>query len=90
MDPRFKDKFFSSEAKRLARKCVIESVVDTDVEVESQSKRPRTESSSDFSADNASLSKVWECFSEILQDSEATTGSSGGKEAMIDRYLSEP
>ena len=29
-------------------------------------------------------------FFRILQDSGATTDSDGGKEAMIDRYLSEP
>jgi len=76
--------FTLRSSKKLARKCVIKSVVDTDVEVEPQSKRSRTESSSDSSADNTSLSKVWECFSEFLQDSGATTDSDGGKEAMID------
>ena len=40
LDPRFKNIFFSSEAKGLARKCVIDNIVDIDVEVEPQSKRP--------------------------------------------------
>ena len=40
LDPRFKDKIFSSEVKGLARKCVIDNIADTDVEVEPQSKRP--------------------------------------------------
>ena len=62
LDPRFKNKFFSSEAKGLARKCVIDNI---DVEVEPQSKRRRTESSNDSSVDAASTSKVWECFTEI-------------------------
>ena len=57
--------------------------MDTDVELEPQSKRPRTKSSA---ADNTS-SKVWECFTEILQHSGATIDSDGGKEVV---YLSEP
>jgi len=89
LDPRLKDNFFSKEAKRLARRYVIETTVDTDVEVEPQNKRPCTESSSDSAADNTS-SKVWEYFTEILQDSEATIDSDGGKEGVMDRYLSEP
>ena len=89
LDPRFKDKFFSTEAKRLARKCVIDNIVDTD-EVELQSKRPRTESSDDPSVDAASTSKVWECFTEILHDCGATTDTEGGNEVMVDRCLSEP
>ena len=68
LDPRFKDKFFSIEAKRLARKCVIDNIVYTDVEAEPASKRPRTESSDGSSVDAASTSKVWECFTEILHD----------------------
>jgi len=32
--PRFKNEFFSSEAKGLVRKCVIDNIVDIDVEVE--------------------------------------------------------
>ena len=75
LDPRFKDKFFSSEAKWLARKCVIDKIVETDDEVEPQTKRPRTESSNDSSADAASTSKVWECFTEILRDCGTTTDS---------------
>ena len=51
---------------------------------------PRTESSTDSSVDNTLTSKVWECFTEILHDSGATTDTDGGKEAMVDRYLSEP
>ena len=90
LDPRFKDKFFSSEVKGLARKCVIDNIADTDVEVEPQSKRPRTESSNDSSVDAASTSKVWECFTEILHDCGATTDNDGGKEVMVDQYFSEP
>ena len=83
LDPRFKDKFFSLEAKWLARKYVIDNIMDTD-EVEPQSKRPHTESSDDPSVDTASTSKVWECFTEILHDCGATTDTEGGKEVMID------
>ena len=53
LDPRFKNNFLK-EAKRLAKKYVIETVVDTNVEVEPQSKRPHTESSSNSAAGNAS------------------------------------
>ena len=54
LDPRLRKIFFSKDAKRLARKYVFETVVDTDVEVEPQSKRPHTESSSGSAADNTS------------------------------------
>ena len=84
LDPRFKDKFFSIEAKRLARKCVIDNIVDTDVEVEPASKRPRTESSDGSSVDAASISKVWECFTEILHDCDTMTDTDGEKEVMVD------
>ena len=89
LDPRFKDKFFSIEAKQLARKCVIDNILDTD-EVELQSKRPHIDSSDDSSVDAASTSKVWECFTEILHDCGATTDTEGEKEVMVDRFLSEP
>ena len=73
LDPRFKDKFFSIEAKRLARKCVFDNIVDTDVEVEPASKRPHTESSDGSSVDATSTSKVWECLTEILHNCGAMT-----------------
>ena len=82
LDPRFKDKFFSSDAKRVARKCVIDNIMDMDVEVEPQSKRSRTESSNNSSA---STSKVWECYTEILRDCGATTDTDGGK--VINTFL---
>ena len=92
VDPRFKDKLFSSEAKRLARKCVIDNIVDDDDddEVEPQSKRPHAESPNDFSVDAASTSKVWEYFTEILHDCRAPTYTEGGKEVTVDQYFSEP
>ena len=76
----------------MARKCVIDNILDTD-EVEPQgklSKTPHIESSDDSSVDAASTSKVWECFTEILHDRGATTDTEGGKEVMVDRFLSEP
>ena len=83
LDPRFKDKLFSSEGKGLARKCIIDHIVDTDVEVEPQSKRHRTESSNDSSAEGASTSKVWECLTEILHDCGTITDSDGGKKLWV-------
>ena len=35
-------------------------------------------------------SKIWECFTELLQEVGATSDTTGGVEAMVDRYLSEP
>ena len=90
LDPRFKDKVFSCEGKGLARKCMIDNIVDTDVEVEPQSKRPRTEFSNDSSVEGASTSKIWECLTEILHDCGATTDGDSGKEIMADQYFSEP
>ena len=69
---------------------MIDNIVNTDVEVEPASKRPLTESSDGSSVDAASTSKVWECFTEFLYDSGATTGTDGGKEVMVDRHFSEP
>jgi len=54
----------------LARKCVVETVVDTDAEVEPKNKRLCTEPTIDSSV--ASSNKVWECHRN-LQDSGATT-----------------
>ena len=39
--------------------------------------------------DTASSSKIWECFTEILQDSEATTDKDEGVEAMVDKHFAE-
>ena len=83
LDPRFKDKLFSSEGKGLARKCIIDHIVDTDVEVESQSKRHCTESSNDPSVEGASTSKLWECLTEILHDCGTITDSDGGKKLWV-------
>ena len=57
---------------------MIDNIVDTDVEVEPASKRPRTESSDDSSVDAASTSKVSECFTEILHDCGTMTDTDGG------------
>ena len=69
---------------------MIDNIVDIDVEVEPQSKRPRIESSNDSLVDAASTCKVWECFTKILHDCGATIDTDGGKEVMVDRYFSEP
>lgn len=66
----------------MARKCVIGNIVDTDDEIESQSKRLCTESSNDSSVDAASISKVWERFTEILHDCGATTDTEGRKKVI--------
>ena len=84
LDPRFINIFFFSEANRLARKCVIDNIVDKDVEVEPQSKRSCTESSNDSSVDAASTSKACECFTKILRDCGVTIDTDGGKEVMVD------
>ena len=64
---------------------MIENVVDTDVEVETQSKRLRTES---FINSNTSSSKVWECFTEFCRTVEPPQIlMDGGKGAVIDRYF---
>ena len=35
-------------------------------------------------------SKIWECYTELLEEVGATSDTSGGVEAVIDRYLCEP
>ena len=84
--PRFK-RYVSSEAKWLARKCVNGNIVDTDDEIELQSKRFCTESSNDTSVDTASTSKVCECFTEIIHDCGATTVTEGRKKVIVNRYF---
>ena len=51
-----------------------------------------TTSTEDDDASSAPCSsKIWECFTELLlQEVGATSDTSGGVEAMVDRYLSEP
>ena len=50
-----------------------------------------TTSTEDDNASSAPCSsKIWECFTELLQEVGATGNTSGSVEAMVDRYLSEP
>ena len=50
-----------------------------------------TTSTEDDDASSAPCSsKIWEYFTELLQEVGATSDTSGGVEAMVDRYLSEP
>ena len=55
-------------------------------------KRPRQDNHPTTSGGNnqASSSKVWECFTELLEEAGATSDLGGGPEAMVDNYLSEP
>ena len=64
LDPRFKDKFFSREAKKFAKKCIVDHCISFEGEDNGpQTKRSRTISTQH---DTASSSKIWECFTEIL------------------------
>ena len=88
LDPRFKDKFFSREAKKFAKKCIVDHCISFEGEDNGpQTKRSRTISTQH---DTASSSKIWECFTEILQDSGATTDKDEGVEVMVDKYFAEP
>ena len=94
LDPRFKDKFFTkAETKQSTRKFLIDNSVDC---AEPPRKRLRPDSSStatdttedDDTSSATSSSKIWECFTELLEEVSATSDTCGGMEAMVDRYLS--
>ena len=95
LDPRFKDKFFTkAETKQSARKFLIDNSVDC---AEPPRKRLRPDSSStatdtteDDDTSSATSSKIWECFTEQLEEVGATSDTCRCMEAMVDRYLSEP
>ena len=59
---------------------------------EPPNKKPRCDNHlTAFGGNNqASFSKVWECFTELLEGAGATSDLGGGPEAMVDNYLSEP
>ena len=44
----------------------------------------------DDASSSPPTSKIWECFTELLEEVGATSDTSGGVKAMVDRYLSEP
>jgi len=90
LDPRFKHNFFAETGTKLsARQYLIDNCGYTDNSDEPPNKRPRHDTTQD-SSDQASSSKVWECFTELLEESGASSDMGGGVEAMVDRYLSEP
>jgi len=89
LDPRFKNKFFTEAKTRLStRQYLIDNFVYTDDSDQPPNKRPCHDTTQDGS-DQASSSKVWECFTELLEESGASSDM-GGVEAMVDRYLFEP
>ena len=80
LDPRFKDKFFSSSAHEHAKVLLKEvyEVLTEDEPGEPEPKRIATEDSN---------SKLWGCLSEILTESDVVDLSTGNE---IEQYLSEP
>ena len=78
LDPRFKHNFFAeAETKLSARQYLIDNCGYTDDGNEPPNKRPHHDITQD-SSDQASSSKVWECFSELLEKSGASGDMGGG------------
>ena len=71
------------ETRLSARQYLIDNCGYTDDGDESPNKRPRHDITQD-SSDQAPSSKVWECFSELLEESGASGDMGGGVEAMVD------
>lgn len=71
LDPRFKHHFFmGTETQQLTRQYLIDNCeYNTDVD-EPPNKRPRHDNHTTTSGgnDQASSSKVWECFTELLEE----------------------
>ena len=89
LDPRFKDRFFSSVSKQAeARKILIEEMEqekarqvesDTDAAHEPPSKRA-----------NRETTELWQSFNEILEESGASAEGLSSDNSVLEQYLSEP
>ena len=78
LDSRFKHNFFAEAETRLsAKQYLIDNCGYTDDSDEPPNKRPLHDITQD-SSDQASSSKVWECFSELLEESGASGDMDGG------------
>lgn len=77
-----------TETQQLTRQYLIDNCeYNTDVD-EPPNKRPRHDNHTTTSGgnDQASSSKVWECFTELLEEAGATSDLGGGVEAMVDNH----
>ena len=87
LDPRFKDKFFTSSTDRVNAMDLIKSKI-------SESDNPALVSSSELSPASVGSSpkrvrsEVWNCFTEILEQSSALVSESDPSE--LEQYLHEP
>ena len=87
LDPRFKDKFFSREAKKFAKKYIVDHCIS----FEGEHNGPQTKTLSVFSMILHHLAKSGSAllkYYKIL--SGATTDKDEGVEAMVDKYFAEP
>ena len=82
LDPRYKDKFFSSVNSRACAKDLLEDVhrfQDCEINLQEPAlKRPATDNES----------KIWGCLNDILTESNASVDA--GAVTEIDKYLIEP
>ena len=93
LDPRFKHHFFTgTETQQLTRQYLIDNCGYITGVDEPPNKKPQHDNHlTAFGGNNQALSsKVWECFTELLEEAGATSDLGGGPEAMVDNYLSEP
>ena len=84
LDPRFKDKFFTSSTDRVNAIDLIKSKI-TDSDNPASVSLPE---SSPASSPKRLKSEVWNCFTEILEQSGALVSESDPSE--LDQYLQEP
>ena len=89
LDPPFKHHFFmETETQQLAREYLIDIIATTFQPPNKRARHDHTTTAENN--DQASSSKVWECFTELLEETWATSDVGVGVEGMVDSYLSEP
>ena len=83
--------FTGTETQQLIRQYLIDNCGYITGVDEPPNKRPRHDNHTTTSGgnDQASSSKVWECFTELLEEPGATSDLGGGVKSMVDNCLSE-
>ena len=93
LDPRFKHHFFmGTETHQLTRQYLIDNcgyITGVD-EPPTKGYGMIIYTTTSGGNDQASSSKIWECFTKLLEEAGATSDLGGGVESMVDNYLSEP
>ena len=90
LDPRFKDKFFSSISSRESAKVLLHDVYEfqSDKISEGELKEPAAKRIATEDSASVNTSKLWGCLTELLSESDVVSDGSMGNE--VEQYLAEP